>query len=325
MPDLQHVPPAPTPAVAGPSPGSLYTDVLAGRSARTARAYRQDLEDFARFLKLPGPAEALAELVSWSQGTANHCAYQFRAHLAARGLAAATIARRLSALRSAVKLARAFGVCGWTLEVESPRRRAYRDTRGPGDEGWAAILAAAIAGAAEGARPIGRRDLAIVLLLHDLGLRRGEVAATDRADLDGRRMAIVGKGRSEREWLRLTTRAAAAIVAWEDDLGPGGTGPLFVSCDRGGGPKPGARLSGEGICDAVRRLGTAAGHRARPHGLRHQAITEALDKTGGDVRRVMKFSRHAKPETLLLYDDARRDDAGEIAELLAGGDGGAGG
>ena len=30
----------------------------------------------------------------------------------------------------------------------------------------------------------------------------------------------------------------------------------------------------------------------RPHGLRHASISTALDITGGDVRKVMKFSRH---------------------------------
>jgi len=34
------------------------------------------------------------------------------------------------------------------------------------------------------------------------------------------------------------------------------------------------------------------------------------------VRRVRHFSRHAKIETLLHYDDNRRDEAGAIARLL---------
>ena len=53
-----------------------------------------------------------------------------------------------------------------------------------------------------------------------------------------------------------------------------------------------------------------------PHGLRHQGITRALDLAHGDVRKVKRFSRHAKLETLLRYDDNRRDEAGAIAKLL---------
>jgi integrase/recombinase XerC len=53
-----------------------------------------------------------------------------------------------------------------------------------------------------------------------------------------------------------------------------------------------------------------------PHGLRHQGITRALDLAHGDVPKVKRFSRHARLETLLHYDDNRRDEAGAIAKLL---------
>ena len=68
----------------------------------------------------------------------------------------------------------------------------------------------------------------------------------------------------------------------------------------------------------VKALGLKAGlaREVRPHGLRHEAITRALDLCAGDVRRVRHFSRHAKIETLLRYDDNRRDEAGAIARLL---------
>ena len=63
----------------------------------------------------------------------------------------------------------------------------------------------------------------------------------------------------------------------------------------------------------------AAGVRARPHGLRHAAITEALELTGGDVRRVQRFSRHRSLQTLLRYDDNRQDLAGGVARRLVEG------
>jgi len=69
----------------------------------------------------------------------------------------------------------------------------------------------------------------------------------------------------------------------------------------------------------VRRLGAAAGVRARPHGLRHAAITAALDATGGDVRAVQKFSRHRDVRVLQRYDDNRRDLAGGVARRVAEG------
>ncbi len=84
-------------------------------------------------------------------------------------------------------------------------------------------------------------------------------------------------------------------------------------CRQGGS----GRLTGTSLYRIVRRLGEDAGVRARPHGLRHAAITEALDLTGGDVRAVQRFSRHRKLETLLRYDDNRTDMAGAIARRVA--------
>jgi integrase/recombinase XerC len=55
------------------------------------------------------------------------------------------------------------------------------------------------------------------------------------------------------------------------------------------------------------------GAKVRPHGIRHTAITAALDTTRGDVRRVRAFSRHANVQTLLVYDDARNDHVGTVA------------
>jgi integrase/recombinase XerC len=50
------------------------------------------------------------------------------------------------------------------------------------------------------------------------------------------------------------------------------------------------------------------------------SITTALDRTNGDVRTVQRFSRHRKLDVLLVYDDRRRDQAGRVAELVAGDD-----
>ena len=78
------------------------------------------------------------------------------------------------------------------------------------------------------------------------------------------------------------------------------------------------RLTHPAIWRAVRRLGKLAGLAipARPHGLRHAATTRLLDLTGGDVRRVRRFTRHAKLDTVAIYDDARQDFGGQLAELL---------
>lgn len=93
-------------------------------------------------------------------------------------------------------------------------------------------------------------------------------------------------------------------------------GPLFTNLDHGHAAR---RLTGRGVYDVVRELGAAAGLRVRPHGLRHAAITEALDRTHGDLRAVQRFSRHRDLRLLLVYDDNREDLGGQVARLVAEG------
>src|SRR4051794_5493960 len=90
-------PPTP-PAIPTPH---LMASFFAGLSPKTVTAYASDLEDFARFLEGPGgPAEAVRRLTLASPGDANGLALGYRNSLLGRGLATATVARRLAALRS---------------------------------------------------------------------------------------------------------------------------------------------------------------------------------------------------------------------------------
>jgi len=294
----------------------LHDAVLAGRNARTARAYRADYEDFARFLRATSPAAALEALVTLPHGTANAAALAYRAHLVERKLAAATVARRLAALRSAVKLARQLGRVSWALEVESPRPQGYRDTAGPGRDGWRAMLDRA---RDEATTPKGRRDLALVRLLHDLALRRAEAVALDLADLDLARgvLQVTGKGKTAKVPITLPDPTRRALADWLAARGPE-PGPLFRRLDHAAGAA-GGRLTGRAVHQIVGALGRRAqlSRPVRPHGLRHQGITRALDATGGDVRAVRRFSRHAKLDTLLTYDDNRRDLAADVSRAVA--------
>ena len=296
------------------STATLYAVVLAGRNARTVRAYRGDYQDFARFLGKGSSEAALDWLVALPQGPAHEVAIAYRAHLLARALSAATIARRLAALRSAVRLARQLGRVTWALEVEAPRSAAYRDTAGPGREGFRSMLDRA---KADATTPRGRRDLALIRLLHDLALRRAEAVALDLSDVDLIRgvVMIVGKGKTEAVPMTLPGPTRAALADWIAAR-EGGPGPLFTTL---GPASRGARLTGRGVHKLVGALGRKAklSRPVRPHGLRHQGITRALDVSGGDVRAVRRFSRHAKLDTLTVYDDNRNDLAGRIADAVA--------
>ena len=290
----------------------LLDDFLAGLNPNTLRTYRQGLDDFAAFVGAADTDQAAGALLSRGHGEANHLALTYRANMVERDLSANTINNRLAALRSLVKLARTLGLIGWTIDVGNVKARPYRDTTGTGAVGYRKLLAH-LDGRA-GAKAI--RDGAIVRLLFERALRRNEVASLDVAhvDVDAGTVSVLGKGDTQRETLTLPEPTRRALADWLAIRG-GQPGPLFTNVDRA--KKGDGRLTGAGIWGIVVALGEATGQTVRPHGLRHAAITTALDATGGDVRRVQRFSRHAKVETVLVYDDNRHDIGGDVAKLVA--------
>lgn len=296
----------------------LYAALLAdARKPTTRRAREQDAAELARFLGLGDPSAACALVVAGAASRANAIATAFVRSMLDRRLAPATINRRVSTLRRLCKLARRFSVIAWALEVDCLRVESYRDTTGPGRSGWLRILDVATAAAAKSAK--GKRDLCLIRLLHDHGLRRAEVAALDVADWDpdSGRLAILGKGKGEKAPIRVNRPTVLALSRWLDVRPPTDSPALFVRLDRAAGEQLG-RLDGDALHLVVAELGRRAGlaRRARPHGLRHQGITRILELTNGNIDAAQRFARHADPKTTQRYNDNRRDVAGEMARLL---------
>ena len=293
----------------------LRREFLAGRSPNTLEAYRKDLDAFAAWCAVRTSGEALSLLVALAPGDGNSKLLSWRAAMQTAGLAPSTINRRLSAIRSALRFARTIGATSWVPEVQGLKAQTYRDTRGPGLVGTQALLRAAMLKAAYKSP----RDVAIIRLMFDLGLRRGEVSALDVADVDGpgNLLWVLGKGRSQKEARTLPSPTLAAIDAWlvarvgvaQDD-----EPALFVNVSRF---HRGRRITGHGLYHVIRELGDLAGLRARPHGIRHASITAALDNTNGDVRAAQAHARHSNPQTTMRYDDARQDLAGKVSAGLA--------
>jgi integrase/recombinase XerC len=283
-------------------------------SENTRNAYRKEIATFTAFAGRNDVTEAVAHFLALEDGQAHAVADAWRADKIARGLSPASVNRSMAALNSLVGSARRHGLTALRLEAKGVKSKSYRDTRGPGVRGIQSMLSVA-----QDQEPRkAARDAAIIRLAYGLGLRRGEIASLDigHVDLKGGKLLVLGKGRTEREAMTLSQHVKDALAAWLAFRGDQERdAPLFIGLDRAS--KGSGRISGAGIYHIVAtQLGERSGVTARPHGLRHTAITAALDAFNGDYRKARAFSRHANLDTVRRYDDNRADHAGQVAAAL---------
>lgn len=287
------------------------------RSDSTRKAYRKDLTDFFRFAASAEPTPALIEeFLALPQHQALQIGMGYKESLRKRGLKEATINRRLCAIKSLVSFARKLGKTTLNLQdLKGDKVVAYRDTTGVSPKDYRRIL--------DEPNPTtvkGKRDRAILRLLWDNALRRGEVAACNVGDFDriGQRLRIFGKGRgTQSEWVDLAAPTVEVIEKWIELRGyPPENSPLFINLDPA---NKGTRLSTTSIYAVVNRAAKDAGipKHMSPHRVRHSSITAALDATDGNVREVQRLSRHKNLETLTRYDDNRQGHQRKVSEILS--------
>ena len=292
-------------------------------SPNTRRTYAQCLDDFfLRLAQVHASIEIVREFLSLSQFQAIALALKYQSILVEAGLAPATINTRISAVKSLVNHARKLGRCEFSLaDVKSIAAEIYRDTSGVDPSGIRAILDTCDREASpKGNRSTvkGIRDYALIRLLWDNALRRGEVSAADVKDFDpvGRKLWIKGKGKIQKAAIDLHPVTVAAIQDWlgtRGDVKP--SDPLFICLDHPNG----TRLQGRGMHQMIDRRSKQAGitKQMSPHRVRHSAITAYLDASGGDVRSAQGLSRHKNLNTLTRYDDNRHQYQGKATDVLA--------
>lgn len=310
-------------------PEELADAFFKSYSGATLRIYRCNLEAFARWVGVP--VDRLPNVfVAWGAPRSHASVERYRAHLRdERRLAPATINGHLAAIRSLLRFLRRVHLCTWALDVRLERVVPYRDTSGPGVTAVRAVLQAA---ASQADPTKAARDVAIVRMLADLAIRRGELVGLDvehvqRGD-SGVPVAaqVLGKGQRQRQPMTLPPKTAAALATWLAKRGER-QGALFTPVDPGVG-RPGrggqvrepeeGRLTGESVGRLLAALARRAGVTSdvRPHGVRHTAITALLD-SGAGIREAQRYSRHADPRTVMVYDDNRQDIAGQMARRVS--------
>lgn len=280
----------------------------------TSAAYTGDLGRFSTWLGEASPGAGLSRLLSLPRAHALHVLEQYQAHLRDSGRAPATVNRAISAVNAALKEAAKADVGPGVLPVKSLKVRAYRDTKGPGLSRTTQLVNQIQADS----REVSARDLAIVLLLAQRGLRRAEVAGlgVSDVDLENNRIRVRRKGADAADWLSISTTTVRALGDWlgirHGFAGPGVDALFVVATNR----NRGAAMSGDAIYRVVRARAQKIGANIRPHGLRHGAITELIVRSNGNVAMAQAFAGHANPSTTTRYIDNLNDLAGQGVRML---------
>ena len=246
----------------------------------TRKAYGVDLRGFADWLERRGTSVEEVDV----RVLADYAAELGRAR---HGLAPATIARKLAAVRSFLRF-----TLGPT-RVPDASLGPRRPQRLPEAPKRAEVEAIVDALDAEGA--LALRNRALVELVYSAGLRSAEAVGLDLADVDFEQelVRVRGKGGKERV-VPLGEEASQLVARYLRDARPelarGANDALFLST-RG------------------RRLDTSTLRRLvpHPHRLRHSFATHLLEG-GADLRTIQELLGHSSLSTTQVYShvDAKR-------------------
>ena len=280
---------------------ALFVEMLMaerGAATHTVNAYARDISDFLAFLgaKKTEAASATSDDVRG-----------YLEVLAADGLAPASRARKLSAIRQFFKFLLGEGVRqdDPTSAIDSPRRgRPLPKVLSLAEvETLIGTAKEACASAAEGApRRRAFRLNALLETLYASGLRVSELVAQPRNVLavDDRVLTIKGKGGRERlvplnDAAREALSAQLAFLAEEPALK---ASPFLFPTGDGGQHMTRQRFGQE-----LKTLALAAGldpARVSPHVLRHAFASHLLER-GADLRTVQQLLGHADISTTQIY------------------------
>ncbi|MCD6452943.1 MAG: tyrosine recombinase XerC [Dehalococcoidales bacterium] len=277
-----------------------YLEAERNASRYTVRNYTHDLMNFFSFLNGEG--------ISSLNEVDRLIIRDYLAYLLDEGLVKASIARKLSAIRSFYRylLREKIVSVSPVANTSSPKLDKRLPIFLTLDEVMRLLEAPDLT------TPQGQRDRALLELLYASGLRVSELVGLNIAgvNLKDKEIRVLGKGAKERLVL-IGNPAAMALRTYLNQgrlklLGEKITPALFISRD-------GKRLIARRVEKLVGKYRRLAGitKRVHPHTLRHTFATHLLDG-GADLRVVQELLGHANLASTQIYTHVTKTRARKV-------------
>ena len=298
---------------------NVAMEAQASAASPDAEGWPAALVLFDRDLRRRGAAERtrhaygtdVGELALWASGLGldpDDLDYpwlrRYAAHLAERGAAPATLARKLASLRAFYRVLADHGIVAANpADLLPAPKQPQRLPRTLKAADVAALLDRIPAGT-----PLELRDRALFELAYSSGLRAEELVNLDvgAIDFDAEQVRVEGKGGKTR-FVPCGEHALRSIARYLERA----RGTLAAIARYLGRARPALAAAGDGREDALflsksgRRLRTWARHAAaqgavHPHALRHSFATHLLEG-GADLRAIQELLGHSSISTTQTY------------------------
>ncbi len=284
-----------------------YLEAERNASPYTVRNYIADLcgskkiKGFFAFLKERG--------ITSPEGVSRPILRDYLAYLAEQGVVKASIARKLSAIRSFYRYLNREG-----LITSNPLKATASPKLGQHLPSFLTVAETErLLSVPDRTTPQGQRDRAWLELLYASGLRVSELASLnlDQVDFDTNEIRVRGKGAKERVAL-MGQPAAEALGVYLDQGRPqllGGkkkSDALFLN-------RYGGRLTERSVQKKLARYAGLSGidKRVHPHMLRHTFATHLLDG-GADLRVVQELLGHTNLSSTQIYTHITKSQARKV-------------